>query len=155
MVAQSSQIPDPSLPLEDRSGDVVTQDIPAKADESTIKKLIQRISSSDEELEAAELLATSRDAGATAIENCNCGEVVTVCGPLRSVTICPADSIPCVEAEIYDGSGRVALIWLGRRQIHGIEPGRVVTVTGRMNTIDGRRTIYNPRYTLRPVAAGE
>ena len=76
-------------------------------------------------------------------------------GPLRSVTMKPAESVPTVEAEVYDGSGRVVLVWLGRRHIQGIVPGRVLTATGRVNTVDGRRTIYNPRYSLRAMAAGE
>lgn len=120
-----------------------------------MRRLIRRLGSSDDELEAAELQETSRTAGATAIDCCTCGEVVTIAGPLRSVTLNPAESVPSVEAEIYDGSGRVALIWLGRRHIQGIDAGRVVTATGRMNLIDGRRVIYNPRYSLHSAAAGE
>lgn len=124
-------------------------------DDTALRRLWRRFGSSDEEVEAAELQASSRDAGATSIDSCNCGDVVTVCGPLRSVTMKPADSLPTVEAEIYDGSGRVVLVWLGRRHIRGIEPGRVLKATGRINTIDGRRTIYNPRYVLRTVSADE
>lgn len=124
-------------------------------DDSALRRLWRRLGSSDDEIEADELKQTSRNVGATAIEQCNCGEVVTVAGPLRSVTLKPAESVPSVEAEIYDGSGRVLLIWLGRRHIQGIDPGRVLTATGRMNMIDGRRVIYNPRYSLHAIAAGE
>ncbi len=127
----------------------------ASAGDSALRRLWRRLGSSDEEVEAAGLQASSRDAGATSIDSCNCGDIVTVCGPLRSVTMKPAESVPTVEAEVYDGTGRVLLVWLGRRHIHGIDPGRVLTATGRMNTIDGRRTIYNPRYSLHAVAAGE
>ena len=124
-------------------------------DDSALRRLWRRLGSSDEEIEATELKESSRSSGATTIEQCTCGEVVTVAGPLRSVTIKPAQSVPSVEAEIYDGSGRVMLVWLGRRHIQGIDPGRVLTATGRMNMIDGRRVIYNPRYSLRAIAAGE
>ena len=37
----------------------------------------------------------------------------------------------------------------------GIDPGRVLVATGRMNLIDGQRVMYNPRYSLRAIAAGE
>ncbi len=124
-------------------------------DDSALRRLWHRLGSSDDELEADELKETSRSSGATAIEQCTCGEVVTIAGPLRSVTLKPAQSVPSVEAEIYDGSGRVILVWLGRRHIQGVDAGRVLTVTGRMNMIDGRRVIYNPRYSLRAAAAGE
>ena len=125
------------------------------SEDGALRRLWRRLGSSDDEIEAAELQESSRTAGAAAIDTCNCGEVVTVAGPLRSVTPKPAESLPSVEAEIYDGSGRVVLVWMGRRHIAGIEPGRVLVATGRMNLIDGQRVIYNPRYSLRAIAAGE
>ena len=110
--------------------------MPETTDDSAMRRLWRRLGSSDEEIEAAELKETSRSAGANPIDSCNCGDVVTICGPLRSVTMKPVESGPTGEAEVYDGSGRV-------------------TATGRMNTVGGRRTIYNPRYSLRAVAVGE
>lgn len=122
---------------------------------SAVRRFLKRVGASDEEYEAAELQASSRDEGATAVGSCECGEIVTVCGPLRSVTLHPVEGVVSVEAELYDGTGRVALVWLGRKSIGGIEPGRVLTASGRLNLTDGKRTIFNPRYTLRPQAAGE
>jgi hypothetical protein len=43
----------------------------------------------------------------------------------------------------------VTLIWLGRRRIRGIEPGRSLVARGRLTRQDGRPTIYNPSYELR------
>lgn len=134
--------------------DAANSDVP-EPQAGALRRLWRRLGTTDEEIEAAELQASSRSVGATSIDSCNCGDMVTVCGPLRSVTMKPAESVPTVEAEVYDGSGRVVLVWLGRRHIQGIEPGRVLTATGRVNTVDGRRTIYNPRYSLRAMAAGE
>jgi hypothetical protein len=42
----------------------------------------------------------------------------------------------------------VTLVWLGRRQIAGIEPGRPITARGRMAVRDDRKVIYNPYYEL-------
>jgi hypothetical protein len=39
-------------------------------------------------------------------------------------------------------------VWLGRRRIPGIEPGRTLTAHGRFASFDGRQVIYNPRYEL-------
>jgi hypothetical protein len=61
--------------------------------------------------------------------------------------------VPTLEAELYDGSGTVTLIWLGRRRIRGIDPGRSVVVHGRLTKQDGRPTIYNPAYELRASGA--
>jgi hypothetical protein len=53
-----------------------------------------------------------------------------------------------LEAELYDGSDTLTLIWLGRRQIAGVAPGRAMQVWGRIGNFDGDRILYNPRYEL-------
>ncbi|MEJ7702999.1 MAG: OB-fold nucleic acid binding domain-containing protein [Geodermatophilaceae bacterium] len=75
---------------------------------------------------------------------------MTVTGRLKSVVYLPQGSVPTLEAELYDGSGSVVLVWLGRRQITGIEPGRTLTARGRIAENQGRRVIYNPWYELSP-----
>jgi hypothetical protein len=54
-----------------------------------------------------------------------------------------------MEADLWDGTGNITLIWLGRRDIPGIRPGRHVTVHGRIARIKDERTMYNPSYQLR------
>lgn len=122
---------------------------------SPLRRMWQRLGTSDADIEAVELQESARGVGAMAIDHCACGEIVTVCGPLRSVTLLPVAGLASVEAELYDGTGSIALIWMGRRRIQGIEPGRVLTVTGRLGMSQGHRVIYNPRYALRPIAVGE
>lgn len=75
---------------------------------------------------------------------------VTLRGILRTVTLMPRGGVPTLEADLDDGTGTVALVWLGRRRILGIEPGRSLIATGRIGVHDGRRIIYNPRYELMP-----
>jgi hypothetical protein len=58
-----------------------------------------------------------------------------------------------MEADLWDGTGSVTLIWLGRRDIPGIQPGRRLIVRGRITRIHGERAIYNPVYQLRPPGA--
>jgi hypothetical protein len=58
-----------------------------------------------------------------------------------------------MEAELWDGTGRVLLVWLGRRDIPGIEPGRKIVVHGRLTSMKGERAIYNPAYELQPLAS--
>ena len=69
-------------------------------------------------------------------------------GVLRSVVLRPREGVPTVEVELFDGSGVVDLVWLGRRRIAGIEPGRRALVEGLVCDVDGRRTIFNPRDEL-------
>ena len=77
-------------------------------------------------------------------------ERVTVGGVIRSVTLRPRGGVPALEADLDDGTGVITLVWLGRRRISGVEPGRSATVTGCIGLQAGSRIMYNPRYELRP-----
>ena len=48
------------------------------------------------------------------------------------------------------GPGGDDLVWLGRRRLAGVEPGRRVRVAGFVTSDRGRTVIYNPRYELLP-----
>jgi len=69
-------------------------------------------------------------------------------GTLRSVSQRPVDGVAALEAELYDGSEPLTLIWLGREVIEGIEAGRTLTVHGRVGRRGKERVLYNPRYEL-------
>ncbi len=77
-------------------------------------------------------------------------EMVRLQGTLRTVTLRPRGGVPALEAELYDGTGTLTVIWLGRRRIAGIQPGRSLKVRGRIGRHDGHRILYNPRYELMP-----
>jgi len=120
---------------------------------TTKPNLIQRIGASlgkSKSAQHAEALQGSvTEVGATPIVQCVGGQESTVSGVLRSVTLRPRENVPAVEADLYDGSGQVRLVWLGRRQILGITPGRSIVVTGRITRNEAEPTIFNPRYELR------
>jgi len=77
------------------------------------------------------------------------GETAVVGGRVRSVKFTPTANVPMLEAELYDGTDVVFLVWLGRRRIAGIEPGRKLLARGRIGTHNGRPAIYNPWYELK------
>jgi len=52
------------------------------------------------------------------------------------------------EAELDDGSGRLTLVWLGRRAVPGITLGRRLRARGRLASDRGRAVVFNPDYTL-------
>jgi hypothetical protein len=117
-------------------------------------RILHRLTAEDSELDA-ELLATGADTEG-AKQSCFClrGEVTTVAGRLREVVYVPGESVPTVQAELFDGTGAVRLVWLGRRRIAGIEPGRSLVARGRIaRQSNGDLVIYNPWYELRPVGA--
>ncbi len=77
-------------------------------------------------------------------------DFVELQGQLRTVTLRPRGGVPALEADLYDGTAVLTLVWLGRRQIAGIDPGREIRVSGRIGRHEGTRVLYNPRYELLP-----
>ena len=113
-----------------------------------VRRFLRRLFASAEELDAEELQRDAAESGSTRACDVNRGELVTVTGRLRTVVYTPRTTLPTLEADLYDGSDMVRLVWLGRRHIAGIEPGRAVKVRGRIAVRDGRKVIYNPHYEL-------
>ncbi len=113
-----------------------------------LARRLQRLTADDTTIDAQELRAGTDRAGCELVSACRKGAVVTVTGRLRSVVYTPRETVPTLEAELFDGSGSVTLVWLGRRRIAGIEPGRTMTARGRFASFDGRKVIYNPWYEL-------
>lgn len=101
------------------------------------------------DMEAKELQSDAARAGCCPIADAPDRERVELQGSLRTVTLRPRGGVPALEAELYDGSGLITLIWLGRRRIAGIEPGRALKVHGRIGVHDKMRVMFNPRYELR------
>jgi len=116
---------------------------------SRLRTSISRWANQDRE-EARELRKDARKAGLVPIREAPDRERVIVQGTLRTVTLRPRGGVPALEAELYDGSGSISVVWLGRRRIGGITPGRAIRVEGRIGVQDGQRMMYNPRYALRP-----
>jgi OB-fold nucleic acid binding protein len=115
---------------------------------SGLRATISRWANQDRE-EARELRKDTRKAGLVSIDEAPDRERVVVQGTLKTVTLRPRGGVPALEAELYDGSGSISVVWLGRRRIGGITPGRAIRVEGRIGVQDGQRMMYNPRYSLR------
>lgn len=115
---------------------------------SGLRATISRWANQDRD-EARELRKDTRKAGLVAISDAADREKVIVQGTLKTVTLRPRGGVPALEAELYDGSGSISVIWLGRRRIGGIAPGRVLRVEGRIGVQDDVRVMYNPRYDLK------
>ena len=112
------------------------------------RRAVERLGSGPSPREAQELLEEVDSVGCGAIAYSSDRQLATLHGTLRSVTLRPRGGVSALEADLYDGSGTVTLVWLGRRRISGVQPGRRVTVYGRLSCQDGNRILYNPRYEL-------
>lgn len=120
-----------------------------------LRRAVTRLATSAKEHEAQELQKGCVEVGAVPIKDLPDRERVRVAGTLRTVTLRPRAGVPALVAELYDGSGSISLVWLGRRQIPGIEPGRALVACGRLTRDNEKPVIFNPRYDLRPVGSSE
>jgi hypothetical protein len=121
-------------------------------DGGVFRRMMRKLTSDVEVLDADDLSSDAERSGAQRASECACGQEVTVFGRLRSVEFCAQDADgegkASMEAELFDGTEGVTLIWLGRRRIPGIEPGRTMRVRGRMALRDGHKVLYNPYYEI-------
>ncbi|URN17248.1 MULTISPECIES: OB-fold nucleic acid binding domain-containing protein [Streptomyces] len=118
---------------------------------SRFRRMLDRLSSSQGELESEELQEDAEAVGCTRISDCGDRQIVKVTGTLRTVTLRPRAGVPALEAELFDGTAPLDVVWLGRRSIVGIEPGRRLIASGRISVSQGRRVLFNPKYELRPL----
>ena len=113
-----------------------------------LKRLTRRLTEDLGDADAEKIAEESRATGAQRASECCRGDEVTMHGELRSVETCSRTAKAGVKAEFFDGSDVVTLKWLGRNRIPGIEPGRKLTVRGRLGLHEGNKVIYNPYYEL-------
>jgi hypothetical protein len=117
----------------------------------SLREHLRKAVASQDEIEADEEREDAvRATGCTPVSQASERHRAKMSGVLRSVVLRPRQGVPALEAELYDGSGTVQLVWLGRREIAGIEPGRRLKVEGLVCSREGRRSMFNPRYELRP-----
>jgi hypothetical protein len=117
----------------------------------SLKSAVSRLTMNSAAIDAEELTREVDEVSAHHLCDCKAGDLVTVLGTISSITVRPRGVALAFEAELYDGSGRVRLVWLGRRNIPGIVAGRRLVAAGRLTCPYGESpTLYNPTYTLKP-----
>lgn len=117
---------------------------------SVLSRLTDRLSRSDEQIDADTLQRQATYHGATKISEVRDRELASVCGTVRCVTLRPRTNVPALVVELYDGSTTLNLVWLGRRRIGGIEPGTYLKARGRVTFRQGVPTMFNPAYEIVP-----
>jgi hypothetical protein len=71
-----------------------------------------------------------------------------VAGRVRSVRVQPWGGVPTLECTLYDESGGLVVVFLGRRSVAGIVPGRWMVVEGMVGSHHGLLAVLNPDYEL-------
>jgi hypothetical protein len=116
-------------------------------------RFIERLLPSAHTVEANELRVGTLERRCVTVANAPLAVPVTVSGTLRTVTLRPTADVAALEAELYDGTGTLVLIWLGRRAIRGVTQGRIVQASGRVTMRGEHLVMFNPTYELLPTGA--
>lgn len=119
-----------------------------------LRAAVRDLLASPAEVEATEERRLSRVQGCVSVADVADRRPAAVAGVVRSVTYRSRETVPALEAEVYDGTGTLRVVWLGRRRIAGVEPGRRVRLEGFVCTQEGRPTMFNPRYELLAATRG-
>jgi hypothetical protein len=116
----------------------------------SLRAKLSRAVAAPHELDSEALKSRVESIGAVPIAQATPGSAYVLSGVLTSITVHPPGSTHGLEAELFDGTGRIRVVWMGRGRIGGISPGRSLTVEGRL--VAGRLlpTMFNPRYSLWP-----
>ncbi|MEY2456007.1 MAG: hypothetical protein QOK06_1101, partial [Acidimicrobiaceae bacterium] len=86
--------------------------------------------------------------GCVAIGSIQWRDRVDISGTVRSTRIQPKGGVPTLECVIADETGSISIVFLGRRQVAGIEPGTRLVARGMAGSHFDRLAILNPEYEL-------
>ncbi|HET9092954.1 MAG TPA: OB-fold nucleic acid binding domain-containing protein [Acidimicrobiales bacterium] len=75
-------------------------------------------------------------------------ELVVARGEITESSALPVGSSVAYRCVLSDGSGRLSLVFLGRRRVAGLEPGARCCATGRVATYSGELVLWNPHYCI-------
>jgi RecG-like helicase len=111
---------------------------------------LHRLTATREELEADDERRISHVPGATPVAEVVPRRRAVVAGTVTALTYRPRSQTPALTARLSDGTGSLGLIFLGRHDVPGIEPGRRLVAEGMVYDDHGRPAMFNPAYRLLP-----
>jgi hypothetical protein len=113
-----------------------------------LRKMVERLTRPVEEIDREHLTQFCDARRLSSMDDITPRTQVRVGGEVRSVRIVPRAGAPALEVTVTDGRGSVVGVFLGRRKIAGMSPGRKVAFEG-VAARDGKRyLVFNPVYEL-------
>jgi hypothetical protein len=118
-----------------------------------LKNLVGRITKSVEDTDREQLDAFCDNLpDLTRLDQLPLRIPVRFAGEITSVRIVPRAGAPALEVTISDGRGSVVAVFLGRRKIAAMSPGRRIEAEGVAVARGPERLVYNPWYRFIPKA---
>ncbi|WP_291456186.1 OB-fold nucleic acid binding domain-containing protein [Actinomyces sp. oral taxon 448] len=113
-----------------------------------LSRRLMGLRSSREDIEALDEAISARRRGTLPVGELRARHRSEVSGVLRAITFRPSTDKPVLVGQLFDGTGSVDLVWIGRRSIAGIHPGAHLRAEGMVVAGRTRPTIYNPSYEI-------
>jgi RecG-like helicase len=111
------------------------------------RRLFSRVAESDEERYAQEIEEwASSVQGTIRIRDATPRSHLKLAGVVRRITVRPLEGNESLEALLYDGTGEVTLVWMGRRSIPGLRLGTRLVVDGVIAEQRGELRMVNPTF---------
>jgi hypothetical protein len=111
-----------------------------------LRKFVDRLTKPTDEVDREKLAAWCSNTGCPSLKEVVVRKPVRVGGEVRSIRIVPRAGADALEATISDGHGVLTAVFLGRRKISGISPGRRVFLEGVVAKQGPSFVMYNPLY---------
>jgi hypothetical protein len=113
-----------------------------------LRKFVDRLTKPIEQVDQERLAEWCSTAGGQSLADVPMRTPVRVAGEVRSIRIVPRAGADALEATITDGHGVLTAVFLGRRKIIAMSPGRRVFLEGVVTKDGPQRVMYNPVYEL-------
>lgn len=117
-----------------------------------LRKFVEKFTKPVDQQDREQLVTWCAEHGGTPLDRLQLRQPVRIAGEIRSVRIVPRAGAASLEATVQDGRGSVTAVFLGRRKIAGLSPGRRVmlegVVTCHRQATGADSLMYNPVYQL-------
>jgi RecG-like helicase len=111
------------------------------------RRFFRRMAESDEQRYAEEIATwAGKVPGAVPIREAPTRSRVKLAGVVRRITVRPLEGNESLEALLYDGTGEVRVVWMGRRSIRGLNLGTRLVVDGLIAQHQSERRMVNPAF---------
>lgn len=114
----------------------------------SFRKALHQLRAPIEDLDREALREWTAELGVTPIDAVVPRQRTVVAGEASSVRIVPRAGSPSLEVTITDGTGFATGVFLGRRRIAGVTPGRRFRFEGVASPHGRIIEIFNPRYDI-------
>jgi RecG-like helicase len=117
------------------------------------RRFVDRLTETDEDRLAAEIREWADTVpGSVRIADAEDRKRVKLAGAVRRITIRPVMGFEGMRLLLFDGTGEVSVVFLGRRTIPGLTLGSRLVVEGVLGRTGGTREMVNPGFEFVPTS---